>query len=149
MIYLIPAGIDRIILARAIRLRLLRFNTWEFVYDGITPTAVNFDPDLDTVEQGIWENILIYVASLSGLETLPEWANWTYQQAETHITGAILNGKTLEEVNLDIERLPVTVAGMKTGLHQTAAALIETRTMLVAMAKAIIYVRDLTAALRD
>ena len=41
-----------------------------------------------------------------------------------------------------------TVAGMRNGLHQTAAALVAIRSILAAMAKAIIYLRNLTANLR-
>jgi hypothetical protein len=148
----IPADIDPVILGRAIDLRLLRPNTWAYLYEqgpDQNPTALQFEPDLDLVEERELQKIFAYAASFTGLQTPPDWANWTYQQAEDHIKSAILNGKSLAEINADIEALPGTVDGMRTGLRQVAGALLAVRAILVAEARAILYLRNLILRLRN
>lgn len=146
-LHVIPAGIDTIILERAIHLRLLRLTGFTFIYgngEGQSPTEIEFTPDIDKTEEVYLQDVFTFAASLSSFENLPDWANWTPQQAENHIQNAILNGKTLAELELEIDDLPATVAGMKTGLKQVAAALVDIRAMLKKLAKAIIYIRNLT-----
>jgi hypothetical protein len=147
----IPEGVDPIILGRAIALRLLRPDGWTFAYEqeGENPTAVEFIHDLDGVEERALQTIFAYAKGFPGLETPPDWANWTYQQAETHIKGAILDGKSQAEVDAQIDALPSTVAGMRAGLHQVAGALVAIRTILAAMSKAFVYLRNLIIRLRD
>lgn len=147
--YPIPDGVDPIILERAIDLQLLR-SGWTFIHDeeGQNPTAVEFEPDLDPVEERALAKIFAYAVSFAQLETPPDWANWTYQQVENHITNAILNGWSLADVEVQIDALPGTVDGMRTGLRQIATALVAIRGILVTMAKAILYIRNLIISLR-
>lgn len=149
-IHPIPAGIDPILLERAIQLRLLRLSGFIFIYDngiGQNPTALEFIPDLDTTEEPYLQKVFEYAAHFSTFENLPDWANWTGVQAENHIQNVILNGKTLAQLEQDIDGLPATVEGMKMGLKQVAATLVDIRSMLKKIAKAVIYIRNLVLRL--
>lgn len=148
----IPIGIDTIVLERVIRLRLLRISGFVFIYGngaGQNPTAVEFTPDIDATEEPYLQKAFEYAVQVSAFESLPDWANWTGAQAENHIHNAILNGKTLAQLEQDIDGLPATVEGMKIGLKQVAAALVDIRSILEKLAKAIIYIRNLVMNLRD
>ncbi len=112
------------------------------------PTELEFTPDLEAGELAALEVILEYTASAARFEALPDWATWTAEEAAQHITGAIFAGKTLAQVDADIDLLPATVAGMRTGLHQAAAALIAVRVILTALARAVIYLRNLAIKAR-
>src|SRR5688572_13749361 len=151
-LHAIPDGIDPIILTRAIELKLLHPTGWFYVYGNgadANPTGIEFTPDLQEIEAAYLQKIFTYAADLSNFDNLPDWANWTPAQAENHVLNAILNGRTLEEVDADIDGLPATVAGMRAGLHSVADALIDTRTVLIKMARAIIYLRGVIRNVRD
>jgi hypothetical protein len=88
------------------------------------------------------------LAAVSGFMDLPEWSTWTYQEAEANVTARIFNGWNQVQVDAWVDGLPNTVAGMKTGLKQIGVAILAVRVILVAMAKAIVFLRDLVVRFR-
>ena len=80
----------------------------------------------------------------AAFEGLPDWAEYTAAEAVAAIHGAIFAGATLATVNAQIDALPATIAGMKTGLKSAAAEIITIRATMEKMAKAIVYLRDRT-----
>lgn len=80
--------------------------------------------------------------AVAGFKALPLWSTWTSQEAKNYIHGEIFAGKTLTEVNTDINSLPATVEGMRTGLRQAASAIVSIRTILEAMSQTIVFIRD-------
>lgn len=89
-----------------------------------------------------------FLNSAGDFLNLPDWASWTAQEATDNITNAIFGGKTLAQIETDIDNLPATIAGMKTGLKSAAAQIITIRTLLTFIAKAIVYIRDYTLRMR-
>lgn len=85
----------------------------------------------------------IYEAA-TAFEGLPDWAAYTATEAADAIHDAIFAGATLATVNAQIDALPATIAGMKTGLKAVVAEQITERGILEKMAKAIVYLRDRT-----
>lgn len=83
-------------------------------------------------------------AEAEAFEGLPDWAAYTAAEAVAAIHDAIFAGATLATVQAQIDALPATIAGMKTGLKSAAAEIITTRNLLEKMAKAIVYLRDRT-----
>lgn len=80
----------------------------------------------------------------TAFEDLPEWAAYTTTEAVAAIHDAIFAGATLATVQAQIDALPATIAGMKTGLKAVVAEIITERGILEKMAKAIVYLRDRT-----
>lgn len=77
---------------------------------------------------------------------LPEWATYTTAEAVDAIHNAIFAGATLATVNAQIDALPATIAGMRTGLKAVVAEIITERGILEKMAKVVVYLRDRTIA---
>lgn len=75
---------------------------------------------------------------------LPEWAAYTTSEAVAAIRNAIFAGASLATVNAQIDALPATIAGMKTGLKAVVAEIITERGILEKMSKVIVYLRDRT-----
>jgi len=73
---------------------------------------------------------------------LPNYATWTPAETQLNITNAVLNGKTLVQVNADIDALPNSVAGMKVGLKTVAQAIIDIRGVLAIIGKMIVLLRN-------
>jgi hypothetical protein len=76
--------------------------------------------------------------------TIPDWSTWTPAQVDTNITNLIFSGKTLAQVETDIDNLPATIAGMKTGLKSAAAQIITIRNILIKMGQLEAVLRDET-----
>jgi len=95
--------------------------------DDLTPTEQN-DKDADLAKVDF--------------RNLPNYATWTPAETQLNITNAVLNGKTLVQVNADIDALPNSVAGMKVGLKTVAQAIIDIRGVLAIIGKMIVLLRN-------
>ena len=73
----------------------------------------------------------------------------TADEVVTHIHGAVLGGKTSAQIDLDIDNLANSVAGMKIGLKTIGASLIAIRDILELVAKLLLYIRDLVLKYRN
>src|SRR3990172_1129298 len=93
-----------------------------------------FDP---VAEQGILDAQAIQVQL--GIDfNLPDWSTWTALEAEAAVRAAIFAGNSLVTAQSQIDTLPATIAGMKTGLKSAANEIITIRNILEKMAKAIV-----------
>jgi len=95
--------------------------------DDLTPTEQN-DKDADLAKVDF--------------RNLPNYATWTPAETQLNITNAVLNGKTLVQVNADIDALPNSVAGMKVGLKTVAQAIVDIRGVLAIIGKMIVLLRN-------
>lgn len=75
---------------------------------------------------------------------LPEWATYTADEAVAAVHNAIAGGNTLAVMKSQIDGLPNSFAGMKTGLKAVADDIAAIRGILEKMAKVQIYLRDRT-----
>ncbi len=89
-----------------------------------------------------------YVNSSTNFALLNGWWTWDKDTAVTNVTNAIFAGKTQAQVDADIDALPASVAGMRTGLHTAAAQIIAIRTLLTFVVRAIVFLRDYTIRMR-
>lgn len=87
---------------------------------------------------------MVIYAEAVAFDGLPDWAAYTTTEAVAAIHNAIFSGATLATVNAQIDALPVTIAGMKTGLKAVVAEIITIRATMEKMAKAVVYLRDRT-----
>lgn len=78
----------------------------------------------------------------SDFRNLPNYSTWTPNEAQDNITAMILAGKTLAQINTDIDNLPNTIAGMKTGLKSVAQGIVNLRTVLAIIGKLVILLRN-------
>lgn len=105
---------------------------------------VTFNPDLTTGEAGIFNSLVTITDASDSFLALPNWSSYTPQQASDVIINNVLPGITTRtDIDTFVAGLPNTVAGMKTGLTQVAYSLLAVRDILVALAKAIVYIRNL------
>lgn len=82
-------------------------------------------------------------ATRGHFQQMPQWATWTPEEAESFVQSSILNGDDQAALDVWIESSVTNLAGARTALKQIAGSLIAIRTILTAMAKAIIYLRDI------
>lgn len=144
----IPQGTDLLVLSRLCRAVIGR----DFTYDAQSftpPTSVTFLPDLTTDEATAFTGLLDVASSNINFRNLPNWATWTAQEASDAVQNGIWNGLDQTAVNnyIDTTLSGTTLATLKpqiiTVLKQTATAVLSIRTILVALAKAIVYLRNL------
>lgn len=83
-----------------------------------------------------------FLNSSAAYAALNGWWSDTATGTVDRITNAIFGGKSETQLHADIDALPATIAGMKTGLKSAASAIIATRTILTYMARAIVFLRD-------
>ena len=76
------------------------------------------------------------------LLSLPNWATWTATQAKDAVSTQITGGLTIEQCNAAIDAA-ATVAAFRPILKNIVRAIYAIETILTAMAKAIIYIRDI------
>lgn len=151
MSYSIPNNIDVSLLFETIGRKLRSFQNIQLEYangDDNSPTAIIFIPDLSIQEQDYLAKIISYVSSLNDFENLPNYATWTPQEGYDNTFNAIFNGANQTTVDAQIDALPNTVAGMKTGLKALAAEIITIRLILAIIIKMIAYLRNLVVKLR-
>lgn len=144
----IPSGIDLVLLDFLCRRDMSR----QFSYDGraaTPPTSVTFTPDLSAEEITTFNGIVEFLSARINFNALPSWATWTASEAESFVSSNIFGGLTQAQVDSQIDALPATIAGMKTGLKQASAAILSIRSILMAMAKAIVYLRNLIVTVRQ
>jgi hypothetical protein len=101
-----------------------------------------------------------YQAAAGNFEALPDWATETAAQTAARITGAIFNGQTAAQMKASIDaqltnittanvsQINARLAVMRTLLGNAVDAIVAVRTILVAMGKALIYLRDLIVRVR-
>jgi hypothetical protein len=83
-----------------------------------------------------------YLSAANNFNNLPNWSTWTAAEAETNITNLIFNGNTQAQQEAVANALPFTQAGMRQGFVNAVDNIIAIRSILVQMAKAIVYIRD-------
>lgn len=76
------------------------------------------------------------------LLSLPNWATWTAAQAKDGVSSAITGGLTLEQCNAAIDAAD-TIAKFRPILKNIVRAIYAIEGVLTAMARAIIYMRDI------
>jgi len=80
---------------------------------------------------------------------LPEWVKTgTAEDAETYITGQILNGQTKAEIEAWIDANVNSLADAKVALKQIASALIAMRGLFILISKLLLFIRDLVIRFR-
>ena len=80
-------------------------------------------------------------AAKNALGELPDYAAWTPQETQEQLTKAVLGGRSLAQIVLEIDNLPNTVAGMKTGLKIIAAAIVDLRGTIATIGKILTLMR--------
>jgi hypothetical protein len=83
-----------------------------------------------------------YLSAANNFNNLPNWSTWTAAETETNITNLIFNGNTQAQQEAVANALPFTQAGMRQGFVNAVDNIIAIRSILVQMAKAIVYIRD-------
>lgn len=148
-------NIELLFPAIAKKLRSFTFNT-----DGEKIIALIFSPDLTIDEIATLNLVFDYCSGIEKFNALPDWATWTATEAETNITNAIFNGQdaTTIKTNINAQLTNITTANVSqinTRLDvirilfgNAVDAIIAVRTILVAMGKAIIYLRNLVIKIR-
>ena len=76
------------------------------------------------------------------LLSLPNWATWTATQAKDAVSSQITGGMTLEQCNKAIDEAD-TIAKFRPILKNIVRAIYAIEGVLSAMARAIIYIRDI------
>jgi hypothetical protein len=95
------------------------------------------------------ELLTAYIAAPSAFRALPNWSTWTPAQAEEYISTSILSGSTQVQIDAWIDSTVTNLAGARTAFKQLAGSLIATRIILINVAKAILFLRDLLVTLRN
>ncbi len=93
-------------------------------------------------------SILAFVNSSTDFASLNGWFTWSKEEAVSHVVNAVFSGKTLAEVDADIDALPANVAGMRQGLHNAAAQIIAIRNLLTFIVRVVVFLRDYAIRLR-
>lgn len=129
-----------------------------FVYDGNSPTpptSVTFTPDLTPSEVTTFARLVDAALSVANFKNLPNWSTWTSQEASDWFNANIWNGLTQAQVNsyvdttivnittANVNQINAQLANIRTVIKTAATAVIAIRTALSAMAKALIYIRNL------
>lgn len=86
-----------------------------------------------------------------GFNQLPDWSTWTYAEARDGVRSRIFNGWTQQQVDQWIDQTATNaagIAGVRVALKQVGAAILAIRTILEAMAQAIVFLRDLVVKFR-
>jgi hypothetical protein len=115
-------------------------------YDGqasMPPQSFEISPDLTPPQETVLNGLIEQARAQSGLTHLPNWATWSAGEAESFVHDNIFAGLDLAAVEAQIDAAPATIAGMKALLKQTAGAILSIRTILEALAQAVIFLRDL------
>lgn len=148
--HIIPDEVDfRLLLTSLLALQSEKVLT--LVYENGTssqPTSVIFEPDLSVSEQATFANLLTIASSAKDFDALPNYGIWTPQEAYNNTFNAILSGADKATVDAQIDALPNTIAGMKTGLKALALEVITIRLILATALKMIAYLRNLVVKLR-
>lgn len=112
----------------------------------ISPTAAltALSSPITASEQQLLTN---YAAAIQNFNNLPNWATWQPSDVDT-VVGGILLGWDKPTADAWISTNVVDLASTKTALTNLANAVIDLRTVAVAIAKAILFIRDLIFTLR-
>jgi len=87
--------------------------------------------------------------AITDYSVLPNWVRlWTANDVASYVHESVLNGLDVGGMEVYVDALPNTVAGMKTGLKQIGSALISIRDILEMIAKLLMYIRDLVIKFR-
>lgn len=129
-----------------------------FSYDGNSPTyptGVFFTPDLTPTQITAFNGLVEKSSSAVGFGTLPNWASFSIQDASDFVLNNILSGQTQAQldalINTNIANITVAnvtqintaLAGIRSAFSLVAAGIISIRTILQALAKAIVFLRNL------
>lgn len=101
-------------------------------------------PAVTAPEQQLLTN---YSAAVQNFNNLPNWAAWRPSDVDA-VVGGILLGWDKPTAAAWISTNVVDLASTKLALTNMANAIIDLRTVAVAIAKAILFIRDLIFALR-
>lgn len=145
----IPTNVNLEILRRSVS-QLLREPSGVLFGNGIDqrPTELEFTPDLSAGELTTLNLIFDYASTLTNFDGVNGWTTYTPQEAQDAFTQNVFAGKTLQQVDVDIDALPATVPGMRTGLHQAAAAIVALRDRTGILAKAAALIRNLVIKIK-
>ena len=89
-----------------------------------------------------------FMDAVTGFNGLPNWATWTPAEAATNIMGSILNGWDQAQADAWVDQNVTSWAGARAAFKQVTASIISIRSILVAMAKAVLFLRDYIIKLR-
>jgi len=112
------------------------------VIDDHVPSMMYFMSEIKA-----WEAIVANQQKIE-LLSLPNWATWTAQEAETNVGNLITNGITQETAEAAIDNLAAgninqLIAVLKPILKNIIRAIYGIDTILKAMAKCIVFIRDI------
>lgn len=129
-----------------------------FTYDGQSvtfPAVVTFTPDLTPTEITTFNRLVDVASAKINFQNLPSWATFTSQEASDFILNNILSGQTQAQldalINTNIANITVAnvtqintaLAGIRSAFSLVASGIISIRTILQALAKAIVFLRNL------
>ena len=80
--------------------------------------------------------------AIANYKEMPGWATWTAQEANDHIVSNTFSGKTKDTVYAEIDGIN-NIAQTKVALKQIVGVIYAFGAILQAMAKAIVYFRNL------
>lgn len=100
--------------------------------------AFVFDPLPPTVDE---EDEAAAAQAKADFRSLPNYATFTPDEAESAVVAAVLGGQSKAELDAEIDALPNSVAGMKTGLKQLAGGVVDLRAVLGKVARMVTYLR--------
>lgn len=155
--HVIPNNVNVEILFPAVAKKLRSFT---FGTDGEKITTLIFLPDLTINEIATLNLIFDYCSGIEKFNALPDWATWTDTESEINITNAIFGGQSAATIKANIasQLTNITTANVsqinarldviRTLLGNAVDAIIAIRTILVAIGKAIIYIRNLVIKIR-
>lgn len=82
-------------------------------------------------------------ASRANFLNLPNWATWSTDDVNNNITNMILSGWNQTQVNSYIDATAINLAGAITVMKQLASAILTIRSILIAIGKAVVFIRQL------
>lgn len=83
-------------------------------------------------------------SAITGIGNLPGWANWTATEAANYISTNVLGGMTREQVESWVDTNVSNLAQAKTALKLLGDELIDLREICENMARAIMFLRDIS-----
>ena len=89
-----------------------------------------------------------YRAAADGFEALPDWASWTAAEAAGYVHGQVLNEMSQVEADAWIDANVTSLAGVRAALKLLAGSLLNVRSILENIGKAIVFLRNLVVTLR-
>lgn len=121
----------------------------------VKPTGIEYVTDLTPTEQALFSALVEKASAPTRFKALPDWSTYTIEQATAAITSAIFNGQSQADVEAAITtaitNAPNTIAGVKTVMGQlfiqAADQIIAIRSILVAMGKMLVWLRNIVLAL--